>query len=92
MTTPDATRTVTVVNSQGLHLRPAEMLAKLCQQFNSRIEIRHQHEAVDAKSIFAIVTLVAMPGTELQFEATGPDAAAALDQIADLFASKFGED
>lgn len=86
-----ATRTVVVKNPQGLHLRPAELLAKLSQQFPCKIEVLHNNERVDAKSIFAVVTLVAMQGTELCFEANGDQAEAALEAIAKLFDDQFGE-
>lgn len=86
-----ATRTVVVKNPQGVHLRPAELLAKLSQQYPCKIEILHNHERVDAKSIFAIVTLIAMQGTELCFEANGDDADKALEAIAKLFDDQFGE-
>ncbi|MGC4005541.1 MAG: HPr family phosphocarrier protein [Pirellulales bacterium] len=84
-------RTFVVRNPQGLHLRPAELLSKACQRFGAKIEIVKNHERVDAKSIFAIVTLVALEGTELTFEADGPDANDALDAVAELFAGNFGE-
>ena len=90
MTAP-ATRTIVVKNQQGLHLRPAELLAKLSQQYQSRIEILRSHERVDAKSIFSIVTLMAVQGTELNFEADGPDCELALKAIAELFDNQFGE-
>jgi phosphotransferase system HPr (HPr) family protein len=86
-----ASRTVVVKNPQGLHLRPAELLAKLSQQYPCKVEILHNGERVDAKSIFAIVTLVAMQGTELNFEADGENAEAALEAIAKLFDEQFGE-
>ncbi len=86
-----ATRTVVVKNPQGLHLRPAELLAKLSQQYPCKIEILHNNERVDAKSIFAVVTLVAMQGTELCFEANGEQAEPALEAIAKLFDDQFGE-
>lgn len=86
-----ASRTVVVKNPQGLHLRPAELLAKLSQQYPCKIEIVHNNERVDAKSIFAVVTLVALQGTELTFEADGENAEPALEAIAKLFDEQFGE-
>lgn len=86
-----ASRTVVVKNPQGLHLRPAELLAKLSQQYPCKVEIVHNNERVDAKSIFAVVTLVAMQGTELNFEANGDNADTALEAIAKLFDDQFGE-
>ncbi len=86
-----ASLTVVVKNPQGLHLRPAELLAKLSQQYPCKIEILHNNERVDAKSIFAVVTLIALQGTELNFEANGENAEPALEAIARLFDDQFGE-
>lgn len=86
-----ASLTVVVKNPQGLHLRPAELLAKLSQQYPCKIEILHNNERVDAKSIFAVVTLIALQGTELNFEANGENAEPALEAIAKLFDDQFGE-
>ena len=86
-----ASRAVVVKKPQGLNLRAAELLAKLSQQYPCKIEIVHNNERVDAKSIFAVVTLVAMQGTELCFEANGENAEPALEAIAKLFDEQFGE-
>lgn len=39
-----------------------------------------------------MLTLGCEQGEELELEATGPDAEAALEAMAELFANKFGED
>jgi phosphocarrier protein HPr len=85
------TRTVVVANSQGLHARPANLIMKLANQYQSRIELVKGNERVDGKSILEILTLGAEPGTNLIIEAAGPDAEAALEALAELFASKFAD-
>jgi phosphocarrier protein HPr len=87
-----ASRNVTVTNRQGVHARPADLLVKLANQYQSKIEIVKGHERVDAKSILAIMTLAAVQGTQLVLEADGPDAEPALDALAALFATNFAED
>jgi phosphotransferase system HPr (HPr) family protein len=77
-------RTVVVNNVQGLHARPADLFVKLASQYESNIEVIKDGERVDGKSILAILTLAAVQGTQLRIEATGPDAEAALDALADL--------
>ena len=74
-----------------MHARPADLLAKCAQQFVSRIEINRGDERVEVKSIINLLTLGAVEGTELVFEAFGPDANESLDAIAQLFANKFDE-
>ncbi|HEV2972325.1 MAG TPA: HPr family phosphocarrier protein [Pirellulales bacterium] len=85
------TRAVVVANSQGLHARPANLIMKLANQYESRIELVKGNERVDGKSILEILTLGAEPGTNLIIEAAGPDAEAALEALAELFASKFAD-
>jgi phosphocarrier protein HPr len=84
-------RDVVVANTQGLHARPANLIMKLANQYQSRIELIKGNERVDGKSILEILTLGAAPGTTLVIEATGPDAEAAVEALATLFASKFAE-
>jgi phosphocarrier protein HPr len=84
-------RTVVVANPNGLHMRPASLIAKLANQYESRIELVRGNERVDGKSMLEIVTLVAEHGTNLTIEASGPDAEAAVESLAELFASKFAD-
>jgi phosphotransferase system HPr (HPr) family protein len=85
------TRTVVVANPNGLHMRPASLIAKLAGQYESQIELVRGNERVDGKSMLEIVTLVAEHGTNLTIEASGPDAEAALEALAKLFASNFAD-
>jgi phosphocarrier protein HPr len=85
------TRIVKVDNPLGLHVRPAEMLARTAGQFQAKIEVIKNGQRVDGKSILNILTLSAEQGNELSLEATGPDAVEALDALSELFARGFDE-
>jgi phosphocarrier protein HPr len=87
-----ATRTVKITNPQGLHVRPADLFVKRAVMFESKIDVIKGNERVDGKSILAILMLAADAGTELRLEATGPDAQAALDSLAELVSQNFHED
>ena len=91
MVEPKAVRTVVVKNSQGLHARPADLFAKLAGRYESRIDVIKDGEVVDGKSILAILTLAATEGTCLRLEATGHDAEAALEALAELVNQNFAE-
>ncbi|MBT3210456.1 MAG: HPr family phosphocarrier protein [Planctomycetaceae bacterium] len=82
-------REVVVANEQGLHARPADLVAKEAQRWESRIEFVGKAQRVDGKSILDLLTLAAEEGTHLVIEATGPDACEALDAIGNLFDKKF---
>jgi len=88
---PTISREVVVANSQGLHARPADMLAKEARKWRSRIELVADAQRVDGKSILEVLTLAAEAGTRLVVEATGPDAAEALEAIGSLFERRFNE-
>ena len=91
MTEYKATRCVVLNNPQGLHLRPAEIFVKRAIQFQSKIEVVKENLRVDGKSILNIITLVATEGTPLVLEATGPDAEAAIQALAELIERNFAE-
>ena len=82
-------REVVVANEQGLHARPADLVAREAQRWESRIEFVGKAQRVDGKSILDLLTLAAEEGTHLVVEATGPDASEALDAIGSLFEQRF---
>lgn len=84
-------RNVVVVNPEGLHLRPAELLIRKAREFDARVEIVAESNRADCTSIISIVALGAIQGTPLRLEAEGPDAQAVLEILAEMFASGFGE-
>ena len=84
-------REVVVANSQGLHARPADMLAREARKWQSRIELVAEAQRADGKSILEVLTLAAEAGTRLVVEATGPDAQQALEAIGSLFERGFNE-
>ena len=84
-------REVVVANSQGLHARPADMLAREARKWQSRIELVAAAQRADGKSILEVLTLAAEAGTRLVVEATGPDARQALEAIGSLFERRFNE-
>jgi len=84
-------RDVVVGLKQGLHARPADMLAREARKWQSRIELVSKSQRVDGKSILEVLTLAAEEGTRLVVEVAGPDATEALAAIVRLFDSSFHE-
>ncbi len=89
MPSPSASKTVVVSNPQGLHARPAYLLAQAAEQFQSKVELIKDGERVDGKSILSILTLGAGKGSSIDIEATGPDASEALTAMAAVIDSGF---
>ena len=80
-------RRVTLANADGLHARPAAELVKLASTFPQRVTVN----GTDAKSLLAIMALGLVKGDEVEIASEDPDGAPAVDAIADLAASGFGE-
>jgi phosphocarrier protein HPr len=84
-------RTLVVNIPQGIHARPANLIVRRLQSFQAKIEFVKDNHRVDGKSILELLTLAAEQGTQLEVEATGPDAQQAVDSIVELFTSNFEE-
>lgn len=84
-------REVVVGIEQGLHARPADLVAREARKWQSRIELVADRQRADGKSILDLLTLAAEAGTRLIVEATGPDAREAVDAIGRLFDRNFTE-
>ena len=91
MTEQSASITVKVTSEQGLHARPANLIARRAAEFQCKIEITKDGNQVDAKSILGLMTLAAEHGSELAIVAEGPDAQQAIDALAELVQSGFDE-
>ena len=82
-------RSVTVENEQGLHMRPAYLFAETASKFQSEIEVVKDDLRIDGKSVLSILTLGASKGTRLELKATGPDAQQAVEALTQLLDSGF---
>jgi phosphocarrier protein len=89
---PGIRRQVEILNSLGLHMRPADKFVKLALQFQSEIRISHNGNEFNGKSILDLTSVGAECGTLLELEARGPDAAEAIAALAELVAARFHED
>ena len=85
-------REVTVVNQLGMHARAAAKFVHLATRYESRIVVSRQGREMDGKSIMGILLLAAARGTIVTIAADGADEQAAVDALAALVESGFGED
>lgn len=86
-------RIVGIVNKGGLHARPASDFVRAAGAFFSSISIRSLPDGAsgNAKSIISLLSLGLGPGIEVELAAEGEDEAMAVDSLAALIASGFGE-
>ena len=92
---PTASRDLVVSNKLGLHARPAMQFVDVANQFSAAVTVRKGGEEpydADGKSVMQMIILAATEGTPLRIEADGDDAQKAVDKLAELFESKFGEE
>ena len=80
-----------LINPLGLHARAAAKLVDVAKQFASDITIHFGGQAVDAKSIMALLMLGAAVDSELSIHTSGEDAEQALEAIAELINAGFYE-
>ena len=84
-------REVKIENRNGLHARPAAEIVKAASRFKSEVTISRDDMEVNGKSIMGVMMLAAEYGTTLWLRANGDDAEQAVEAIAALVASRFGE-
>lgn len=78
-------------NPQGLHARPAAVLAAAAKSFRADVRLLRGADTANAKSVTAILLLATKGGDALRVSASGPDAAAAVGALAALLAAGSGE-
>jgi phosphotransferase system HPr (HPr) family protein len=78
-----------VSNREGLHLRPASILAKTADGFDSAITLLCNGAEAEAKSALSMILLGASYGNRVTVIAKGCDAKDAVAAISELFKLKF---
>ena len=78
-------RTLVLPAGVDLHARPAGALVRRAAGYQADIAVAVGERSADAKSILQVLALGATGGTSIELSASGADASAALDAIAELF-------
>ncbi|MGH6665172.1 MAG: HPr family phosphocarrier protein [Pseudolabrys sp.] len=85
-------REIEIINKKGLHARASAKFVQCAEQFDAVITVTRGHETVGGTSIMGLMMLTAGPGVTITIEATGNDAAAAVDALCQLVEARFGEE
>jgi phosphocarrier protein HPr len=83
---------IPIVNQKGLHARASAKFVQVAEKFEADIKVSRCGETVSGTSIMGLLLLAAAKGSSIHVSATGKDAAAAVQAIAQLCADKFGEE
>ncbi|HUW54083.1 MAG TPA: HPr family phosphocarrier protein [Rhodanobacter sp.] len=82
---------IVITNQLGLHARASAKLVQLVQGFKSTVWLVSKGREVNAQSIMGVMMLAAGIGSPLTIRTDGPDEAAALAAVVELFDRKFDE-
>ncbi|MBO9499113.1 MAG: phosphoenolpyruvate--protein phosphotransferase [Novosphingobium sp.] len=84
-------REVLVSAAHGIHARPAARIAAALKPYLSEVELRAGEKRANARSTVALLGLGVTHGQTVTLAATGSDAVAAVDAVAELILSGLGE-
>ncbi|MBU5470886.1 HPr family phosphocarrier protein [Falcatimonas sp. MSJ-15] len=73
--------TYTIKDEQGIHARPAGLLVKEVQKYESTVTIFKDEKSADARRLMALMGLGIKCGQEIRVEVSGADEDAAADGI-----------
>jgi phosphotransferase system HPr (HPr) family protein len=72
------------LDPNGLHARPAALIARIANQFEANIVVQPGKTVANGRSLIALLTLCAGPGEHLTIIAEGIDADRSMDVLEGL--------
>jgi phosphocarrier protein HPr len=84
-------RVLEICNKKGLHARASAKFVQTVERFDADVRVTRGQETVGGTSIMGLMMLAAGPGTSITVEATGVEAAEAVEALALLVAGRFTE-
>lgn len=88
---PTAQRVLRVPLAHGLHARPCARLAQVLRGFSAQMRVARGEEEASLASPSAMLRLAVLHGDTITLLASGDEAEAALEAVAELIASGMGE-
>ena len=85
-------RQVEIINKLGLHARAAAKFVTLAAGFESEVQLAHNGNQINGKSIMGVMMLAAAKGTRLELLVEGPDEQEAAEKLCELIANRFDEE
>ena len=85
-------KVVTVVNAEGMHMRPAGLIAKAAKEHpDTEVIMKANGKEIKAKAAMQIMAAGSRKGTEAALVVTRGDEQAVLDEFVKMFEDGFGE-
>jgi phosphocarrier protein HPr len=85
-------RVLEICNKKGLHARASAKFVQTVEKYDANVRVTRGGETVGGDSIMGLMMLAAGPGTTILVEATGAEALAVVDALAELVQSRFAEE
>lgn len=82
---------VSVINPNGLHLRPAGYLCNTAMKFKSLVSFRHEGGTANAKSVLSVLGACVRAGAVIELICDGTDEEKALQALVEAIESGLGE-
>lgn len=86
------TEKIKIINSLGLHARPAAQLVKITTRCDCEVYITKDDMEVNAKSIMGVMMLAAEQDSEIIIRCSGPDEKLCMNDLKELIKNKFNEE
>ncbi len=84
-------KTLTVVNPSGLHLRPAGVLSQTAMKFKCDVIIEYGEKRIVAKSVLNVMAAGIKSGAEINLICTGEDEEVAIKALTEAIETGLGE-
>jgi phosphocarrier protein len=78
---PKIEKEITIMNSQGLHARPAALFVQIASKYDSALMVSKGKETVNGKSIMGILMLGAQQNSTIKLSAEGNDAEKLINEL-----------
>jgi phosphocarrier protein HPr len=85
-------RVLEICNKKGLHARASAKFVQTVEKFDADVKVKRGNEIVGGTSIMGLMMLAAGTGTTITVEATGRQAAEAIEALAALVSGRFTEE
>lgn len=79
----------TIISAEGLHMRPAGILASEMGKFDCNIDIIYNDVTINAKSLMNILAACIKCGADIEIRCDGDDEQEALNRAEELIQSDF---
>ena len=82
---------VTILNSVGLHARPATYFIQKANNYKSTLTVECKDRKANAKSLLGVLSLGITKGTRITIVADGVDEAEAIEGLSNLILTGFSD-